>query len=382
MIDLSQESPPPSDCTRSHGLQEDRNEREDEYDCEDLKTGIAPAAAAARKSIPAADQSERAQFWASIGSDDSDTEGEEEKDADAGMGYDHQLDLDRNGENGGCFESSSFSIDEEEGAVRGPKSGIRVMRTSILMGRDYYSRPDEGEKSGVCQSRCLTDEDYAEQFHRERDTAYGHVDEQSIGVTMYPTMGTGDGDSDGADTGSKNLYRAPKCEKVDIDAEGGATAENMSDGEEMPSGCGAAPSRDKSPARVEQVSTSSAAFPRSRFSIAQGNHMRLPVECNREGSEGGDDDDDESCGDSDSDSVTVKAVRTPRDPGSRPILESATLSHSKDTAHSPEIARSSSEEEGWASGGDTLDGVRGHGAEGVSVSYTELRKNRNICCRG
>jgi hypothetical protein len=373
-IDLSQESPPPSDCKRSHGLQEDRNEREDEYDCEDLKTGIAPAAA--RKPIPAADQSERAQFWASIGSDDSDTEGEEEEDADAGMGYDHQLDLDRNGENGGCFESSSFSIDEEEGPVRGPKSGIRVVRTSILMGRDYYSRPGEGEKNGVCQSRCLTDEDYAEQLHRERDTAYGQVDKQSIGVKMYPTMGTGDGDSDGADTGSENPYRAPKREDVDIDAEGGATAENMSDGEVMPSGCGAAPSRDSSPALAEQVSTSSAALPRRRFSIAQGNHMRLPEECNRDGSEGGDDHNDKSCGDSDSDSdsVTVKALRTPRDPGSRPILEPATLSHSGDAARSPGIVRSSSEEAGWASGGDTLDGVRGHGAEGMSVSDSEREK--------
>jgi hypothetical protein len=371
MIDLSQESPPPSNCKRSHGLQEGRIEREDEYDYEDLKTGLDPAAAAARKSTPAADQSERAQFWASVGSDDSDTEGEEEGDVDAGLGFDHQLDLDSNGEHGGYFESPNFSIDEEEGPVRGPKTGIRVVRTSILMGRDYYSRPGEGEKSGVCQSRLLTDEEYAEQLHRERDTAYGQVDEQLIGATMYPTIGTVDGDRNGTDTGSKNPYPNPICEDFNMDAKGGATAEDMSDGEDMASGYCAAPSRDSSPARPEQVNTSSAAIPRDRFRPAQGNHMRFPEECDREGSQGDDSHGDESC--SDSDSVTVKAIRTPKDPGSRPTLASATLSHYEDAAPRLETARGGSEEEGRVTRGDALGGGRGHGAVGESVSETECR---------
>ena len=356
-------------------------EREEEYDFEDLKTGLAPAAV---KSTPAPDQSERAQFWASVGSDESDADADsEEGDVDVGLGFDPQLDLDHNGENGGSFESSGFLVDDEEEPVRGPKSSIRVVRTSILMGRDYYSRPGEGEKSGVCQSRCLTDEDYTEQLHRERDAASGQADARSVGATKYPMIEAedGDGDSDGGQSGSKNPNYGDG--DGDVIAEGDASAEDASYGEDESSGCGAALSRESSPTRVEEVGKSSAALAMTRFSVSEGNRMRLPEECERgesDDDDNHDDDDDEGDGDCDescSDSVTVKAVRTPRDPGSRPIADSATLSDSRAATHSPDAARGGAEEDGWASGGDAQGGDSGrgigHGAERQPVSETECR---------
>ena len=139
---ISENSPSPSKSSCKN-----QNEDEDEFSSQGLDDDNKKGnnnALESRSTVPliktkigittTQQSSDRAAFWDNVLSDDSDVEAgwDEGDDDECGIGYDDpQLDLDNNGEGGGCFDATDDYSDEEQEGMNGKVKDKNLSSTSL-----------------------------------------------------------------------------------------------------------------------------------------------------------------------------------------------------------------------------------------------------------